>query len=78
MRRWRLSWLSTVPVGNRRRIRVRKWVSIVSKFVGSIVQAAGGVVLIAGLWQWDVTVALSVAGLMIIGFGVGLEKRDAE
>lgn len=49
-----------------------------SKFVGSIVQAAGGVVLITGLWQWDVTVALSVAGLMIIGFGVGLEKRDAE
>lgn len=66
-----------MPAGVRQLRNRRKWVSIVSKVVASVVQAAGLAGITAGAWLWSPIAGWIVGGFSVLVIGVALERGDA-
>lgn len=65
-------------VGNRQRKRLRKWVFIVSKWLGSVVQVVGVVATVTGVGWFNIAAAFIVGGLLMVAFGIGLERNSVQ
>lgn len=65
-------------VGNRQRKRLRKWVFIVSKWLGSVVQVVGVAVTVTGVGWFNIGAAFIVGGLLMVAFGIGLERNSVQ
>lgn len=65
-------------VGNRQRKRLRKWVFIVSKWLGSVVQVVGVAATVTGVGWFNIGAAFIVGGLLMVAFGIGLERNSVQ